>query len=155
MIVLILGYALISIPDFISKSWTNSIECHKSFFITWPFYKSFLKLHLHSSRPVLYRKISQDRFKSKSDRIWPLYAKKLWSLLIFLGASQFFTSLLIQGCRSRKGGGALCVEMGFYADISWKSRCNIEINVWVHFYKILLVCEVPYRPRVKWMPGKA
>ena len=23
----------------------------------------------------------------------------------------------------------LCVEMGFYADISWESRCNIEINV--------------------------
>ena len=27
------------------------------------------------------------------------------------------------------GRGALCVEMGFYADISWESRCNIEINV--------------------------
>ena len=26
-------------------------------------------------------------------------------------------------------GGALCVEMGFYVDISWESRCNIEINV--------------------------
>ena len=26
------------------------------------------------------------------------------------------------------GAGALC-EMGFYADISWESRCNIEINV--------------------------
>ena len=25
--------------------------------------------------------------------------------------------------------GALCVEMGFYADIFWESRCNIEINV--------------------------
>ena len=25
-------------------------------------------------------------------------------------------------------GGALCVEMGFYADISWESRCNIEIK---------------------------
>ena len=23
----------------------------------------------------------------------------------------------------------LCVEMGFYVDISWESRCNIEINV--------------------------
>ena len=23
----------------------------------------------------------------------------------------------------------LCVEMGFYADISWESICNIEINV--------------------------
>ena len=27
------------------------------------------------------------------------------------------------------GAGALCVEMGFYADIFWESRCNIEINV--------------------------
>ena len=27
------------------------------------------------------------------------------------------------------GGGALCVEMGFYTAISWDSRCNIEINV--------------------------
>ena len=26
-------------------------------------------------------------------------------------------------------GGGLCVEMGFYADTSWESRCNIEINV--------------------------
>ena len=28
-----------------------------------------------------------------------------------------------------EGGGALCVEMGFYSDISWESICNIEINV--------------------------
>ena len=41
------------------------------------------------------------------------------------------------------GWGALCVEMEFYADISWESRCNIEIIVWAHFYKILLVFEVP------------
>jgi hypothetical protein len=34
---------------------------------------------------------------------------------------------------------SLCVEMGFYEDISWESRCNIEINVWVYFYKLLLV----------------
>ena len=27
------------------------------------------------------------------------------------------------------GGGALCVEMGFYVDISWESRWNIEIKV--------------------------
>ena len=52
-------------------------------------------------------------------------------------------------------GGALYVEMGFYADISWESRCGIEINVWAHFYKILLVFEVLYRPRVKWMPVKS
>ena len=45
--------------------------------------------------------------------------------------------------------------MGFYTDISWESRCNIEINVWAHFYKILLVSEVPYQPGVKGMPGKS
>ena len=28
-------------------------------------------------------------------------------------------------------------------------------NVWAHFYKILLVFEVPYWPRVKGMPGKS
>ena len=54
-----------------------------------------------------------------------------------------------------RGGGLLCVEMWFYADISWESRCNIEINVWAHLYNILLVFEVPYQPRVKGMPGKA
>ena len=58
-----------------------------------------------------------------------------------------------------RGGGhltppPLCVEMGLYADIFWESRCNIEINVCDHFYKILLVFGVPYRPRVKWIPGK-
>jgi hypothetical protein len=42
----------------------------------------------------------------------------------------------------------------FYAEISWESRWNIEINVWPHFYKILLVFEVPYWPRAKGMPGK-
>ena len=41
------------------------------------------------------------------------------------------------------GGGALCVEMGFYVDISLESRSNIEINVWANLYKILLVFEVP------------
>ena len=37
----------------------------------------------------------------------------------------------------------LCVEMGFYTDISWDSRCNIEIN-----YKILLVFEVSENCRI-------
>ena len=36
-------------------------------------------------------------------------------------------------------GKALWVEMEFYADISWESRCNIEKKVWANFYKILLV----------------
>ena len=29
----------------------------------------------------------------------------------------------------RRGEGALCGEVLFYADISWKSRYNIDINV--------------------------
>ena len=57
------------------------------------------------------------------------------------------------GGQGGRGPGALCVEMGFYADISWESRWNIEINVWAQFYKILLVFEVSYQPRVKGMPG--
>ena len=44
---------------------------------------------------------------------------------------------------------ALCVEMVFYTDISWESRCNIEINVWAHFNKILLVFEGQYQPGVQ------
>ena len=39
----------------------------------------------------------------------------------------------------------MCVEMGLYKDISWESWSNIVINIWAHFYKILLVFEVPYR----------
>ena len=45
--------------------------------------------------------------------------------------------------------------MGFYNDISWESWYNIEIKVWAHFYKILLVFEVPYRARVKGMSEEA
>ena len=44
--------------------------------------------------------------------------------------------------------------IGFYADISWESRYNIEINFWAHLYKVLLVFEVLYRPWVKVMPEK-
>ena len=56
---------------------------------------------------------------------------------------------------NRGRGGALGVNMGFYADISWESRCNIEINVWGHCYQFLLVFQVPYPPLVKRMPEKA
>ena len=38
--------------------------------------------------------------------------------------------------------GTVCVEIGFYADIFWESRYNIEIKIWAHSYKILLVFEV-------------
>ena len=50
------------------------------------------------------------------------------------------------GGRSENQEGDMCVEMGFYADISWESECNIEINVWAHFYKISLVFKVPSLP---------
>ena len=68
----------------------------------------------------------------------------------------------LQGCWNREGQGGqsrplppLCVEMGVNADISWESRCSIEINVWAHFYKILLVFKVPYWPWVKGKTGKS
>ena len=50
-------------------------------------------------------------------------------------------SAMLMPSEPKKGGGALYVGMGFYADISWESiwiianktetetRCNIEINV--------------------------
>ena len=43
--------------------------------------------------------------------------------------------------------------MGFYVDISWESSCNIEINVWAHFYKVVLVLR--NWPQIKGMPGKS
>ena len=81
-------------------------------------------------------------------------SKKGWDFTLQAGLSEQ---------ESPKGGAIarhphpppLCVEMGFYADISWESRWNIERNVWAHFYKILLVFEVPYQPWVKRMPGKS
>ena len=42
-----------------------------------------------------------------------------------------------RGCRlSPRPLPPLCVEVGFYADISWESRWDIEINVWAQFCKI-------------------
>ena len=38
---------------------------------------------------------------------------------------------------------------GILCGLSWESKCNIQINVWAQFYKILLDFEVPYQPRVK------
>ena len=32
----------------------------------------------------------------------------------------------------------LCVEIGFFTNISQESRCNSKIKVWAHFYKILV-----------------
>ena len=62
-------------------------------------------------------------------------------------ADKFFRAHTVFCLRAvGNGGGALCVQMGFYADISRESRCGIEINVCAHFYKILLVFEVPYQP---------
>ena len=38
-----------------------------------------------------------------------------------------------QDRRNGKAGGALCIEMEFYADIYCESSYNIEIKVWAHF----------------------
>ena len=45
--------------------------------------------------------------------------------------------------------------MGFYADISWESRCSSEIKVWGHWCQIFVVFEVPARPLVKRMSGNS
>ena len=39
--------------------------------------------------------------------------------------------------------------MGFYADISWESRCSSKIKVWGHLCQILVGFEVPARHQVK------
>ena len=53
----------------------------------------------------------------------------------------------LQGWRKGRAAGALCVEMGFYADISWKSRCNINTQYMrnpdmVYVLKIEYVCKI-------------
>ena len=45
--------------------------------------------------------------------------------------------------------------MGFYADISWESRCCSEIKVWSHLCQIFVVFEVPTQPLVKGMSGNS
>ena len=44
--------------------------------------------------------------------------------------------------------------MGFYADISWESRCCSEIKVWGHFCQIFVDFEVPAQP-LKGMSGNS
>ena len=63
-----------------------------------------------------------------------LFNPNSWFLYIF--AAQFMKKIgylwmtLPHLLKSGGGGGeALCVERGFYAVISWESRCNIEIDV--------------------------
>ena len=52
-----------------------------------------------------------------------------------------------------QGTHTLCVEMGMYADISWESRCNIEI---LKCLSSLLLDFVAFwsQPQVKMMPRK-
>ena len=53
-----------------------------------------------------------------------------------------------EGLKIWREGGTV-FWMGFYADISWESRCSSEIKVWGHLCQILVVFEVPAQPRVK------
>ena len=57
----------------------------------------------------------QDGYRSLPDQVDRIFST--------IGKRSFINNVF------SKGGGALCVEMGFYADISWESRCGIEINV--------------------------
>ena len=61
----------------------------------------------------------------------------------------------LEGLKIQEGGWPRSILVGFYADIFWESRCSIRINVWHHFYKILLVFDVHYQVRVKVMSGKS
>ena len=45
----------------------------------------------------------------------------------------------------------LCAGMGAYTDISWESKCNIEIEVWANFCQILVFFEDPCQLRDKGM----
>ena len=75
----------------------------------------------------------------------------LFDHLVFITAMHSHSTTWLQLFRAVGNGeaGALCIEMAFYADISWKSGCDIKTNVWAHFYTILLVFEVPYWLQVK------
>ena len=58
-----------------------------------------------------------------------------------------------EGLKTR--GGGTVFWMGFYADISWESRCSNEIKVWGHLCQILVVFKIPAQPRVKGMSGNS
>ena len=62
--------------------------------------------------------------------------EKAKCLIMKVSMSATINPLPTNPIKSGGGGvGALCVDIGFYADISKESRCNSEINVWAHFYK--------------------
>ena len=67
----------------------------------------------------------------------------------------FFLSGLKLGSDKGSSGPPSLLCNGVFADISWESRCNIEINFRAHLFEILLVFEVPYRTKVKGMPEKS
>ena len=105
----------------------------------------YLQAMLRPARVSIERNNSRPYYSSCSNW-YSGFAAADWCCWLVVNISQGRRWLL------KTGGGALCVEMGFYTDISWESRCNIEINVRACFYKILLVFEVPYRTQVKGMP---
>ena len=41
------------------------------------------------------------------------------------------------------------IKGGFYVPTTWKPRYNVEVDVWAHFYKILLVFEYLIDPMSK------
>ena len=78
----------------------------------------------------------------RSEKQWyskPLFVQnsfgKMW-IGFSLSCTQFLNKIWLTGPLFPT---PTVFEMGFYANISWESRCNIEINVWGHFYNILLV----------------
>ena len=76
------------------------------------------------------------RLKRRTGEAWDFQqrifiALKILNLFVILsGQKTLLACLCIPGpAELEPGGGALCVQIGFYADISWESRCNIEIKI--------------------------
>ena len=134
--------------------WEKSIKNGNSLPVSSPFYLFLFSIRsLYNINDALKTILSIVARITKANKAWQLSRPggtywDNWAL----------SPIIFGRCHDpitiRRGRGALCVEMVLYADISWESRCNIEINVWAHFHKILLVFEVPYQPWVKGMPGK-
>ena len=79
---------------------------------------------------------------SLGPRLWPdLFCqsgvRNIWK---FWGASKLrpFEGEFFNYISAKIGGGGRhCVEIGFYADISWESRCINQMKFWAHFNQIL------------------
>ena len=127
--------------------------------IIWPLTRSFWsgpseQVHLAKSKQSWMRNVFWDIVYCVFPWWGPNYTSVAWDLFLFLShsyrigggspeicdfhlpfwpivCSAVHMFLSEKGCREAEGG-TVC-WMGFYADISWESRCSSEIKVWVIF----------------------